>query len=135
MVTIPERTSGPTDDARDAWELAERLRVGSIKRRVDKDRGPFSELRAAVRSYTMLRDDVRRTKNRLRAVYRYIARAGCYRRQGHRSTRSDTASGRGSCRPTRPGLRIFSSSNFSSRKRFGRRRRRGSWPHRKATLP
>jgi transposase len=70
VVTIPERTSGPTDDARDAWELAERLRVGSIKRRVYKDRGPFSELRAAVRSYTMLRDDVRRTKDRLRAVYR-----------------------------------------------------------------
>jgi len=70
VVAIPEHHSGPKDDARDAWALAESLRVGSIKRRVYKERGPFSELRAAVRSYTMLRDDVRRTKNRLKAVYR-----------------------------------------------------------------
>jgi transposase len=69
-VVIPEAHYGPKDDARDAWSLAESLRVGAIKRRVYKDHGPFSELRAAMRSYTMLRDDVRRTKNRLKAVYR-----------------------------------------------------------------
>lgn len=69
-VIVPDRHQGPKDDARDAWALAESLRVGAIKRRVYKDSGPFSELRAALRSYTMLRDDVRRTKNRLKAVYR-----------------------------------------------------------------
>jgi transposase len=70
VVTMPERRPGPKDDARDAWELAKGLRVGSVKRRVYKERGPFTELRAAVRTYTMLRDDIRRTKNRLKAVYR-----------------------------------------------------------------
>ncbi len=69
-VVMPDAHSGPKSDARDAWSLAESLRVGGVKRRVYKEQGPFSELRAAVRSYTMLRDDVTRTKNRLRAVYR-----------------------------------------------------------------
>jgi hypothetical protein len=70
VVTVPEGHRGPKDDARDAWALAESLRVGGIKRRVYKDGGPYSELRAVMRSYLMLRDDVRRTKNRLKAVYR-----------------------------------------------------------------
>ena len=70
VVTVPDGHRGPKDDARDAWALAESLRVGGIKRRVYKDCGPYSELRAAMRSYLMLRDDVRRTKNRLKAVYR-----------------------------------------------------------------
>ncbi len=70
VVAIPDKTKGTKDDARDAWGLAEDLRIGGIKRRVYKDQGPFTELRAAMRSYAMLRDDVRRTKNRLKAVYR-----------------------------------------------------------------
>jgi transposase len=69
-VIIPDAHRGPKDDARDAWSLAESIRVGAINRRVYKDCGPFSELRAAVRAYRMLRDDVMRTKNRLKAVYR-----------------------------------------------------------------
>jgi transposase len=70
VVTMPEKHVGPKDDARDAWQLAEGLRVGAIKRRVYKSHGPYSELRAAVRSYMLLRDDVRRAKNRLKAIYR-----------------------------------------------------------------
>lgn len=69
-VVVPQATRGQKDDARDAWTLAENLRVGSVGRRVYKETGPYSELRAAVRSYMMLRDDVGRTKNRLKAVYR-----------------------------------------------------------------
>jgi hypothetical protein len=64
VVAIPEGHRGQKDDARDAWGLAESLRVGSIKRRVYKGCGPFSELRAAVRNYEMLRDDVRRISAR-----------------------------------------------------------------------
>src|ERR671926_625464 len=48
VVTIPDKRPGPKDDARDAWELAEHLRTGAIKRRVYKCQGPYSELRAAV---------------------------------------------------------------------------------------
>jgi len=70
VVTIPERHSGPKDDARDAWQLADGLRTGAIKRRVYKTMGPYSELRAAVRSYGQLRTDVCRAKSRLKAIYR-----------------------------------------------------------------
>lgn len=70
VVTIPGKRIGPKDDARDTWELAESLRVGAIKQRVYKNLGPYSELRAAVRSYGQLRTDVRRAKSRLKAIYR-----------------------------------------------------------------
>src|SRR3990172_8503081 len=70
VVTIPEKHLGPKDDARDAWQLAESLRTGAIKRRVYKGLGPYSHLRAAVRSYGQLRTDVRRVKSRLKAIYR-----------------------------------------------------------------
>lgn len=70
VVTVPEKRQGPKDDARDAWQLAEALRAGAIKRRVYKAHGPYSELKAALRSYLILTDDVRRAKNRLKAIYR-----------------------------------------------------------------
>lgn len=70
VVTMPEKQHGSKDDARDALKLAQDLRAGAIKRRVYKSCGPYSELRAAVRSYTTLRDDLIRAKNRLKAIYR-----------------------------------------------------------------
>ena len=70
VVTMPEKHLGPKDDAQDAWQLAESLRTGAIKRRVYKRVGPYSELRAAVRSYGQLRTDVVRAKSRLKAIYR-----------------------------------------------------------------
>jgi transposase len=69
VVTLPAKRSGPKDDARDAAALAESLRSGSNLRRVYKSVGPYSELRAAVRSYEMLRSDVRRAKSRLKALF------------------------------------------------------------------
>src|SRR5918911_85710 len=70
VVTMAERHGGSKDDARDALQLAEALRTRAIKRCVYKSCGPYSELRAAVRSYGLLRDDLARTKNRLKALYR-----------------------------------------------------------------
>jgi len=70
VVTMPERRVGQKDDARDALDLAEGLRTGAIKRQVYKACGPYSELRAAVRSYGILRCDLARAKNRLKALYR-----------------------------------------------------------------
>jgi len=69
VVTMPAKRAGPKDDARDAAALAEDLRSGTNLRRVYKRVGPYSELRAAVRSYEMLRSDVRRTKTRLKALF------------------------------------------------------------------
>jgi transposase len=70
VVTMPAKRPGGKDDARDAAALAESLRTSSKLRRVYKGVGPFSELRAAVRSYEMLRNDVGRAKNRLKALFR-----------------------------------------------------------------
>ena len=70
VVTMPGKHPGPKDDARDALMLAESLRNGTNLRRVYKGIGPYSELRAAVRSYSMLRSDVKRNKSRLKALFR-----------------------------------------------------------------
>lgn len=70
VVTMPAKRAGLKDDTRDAAALAESLRIGANLRRVYKGVGPYSELRAAVRSYGMLRSDVSRTKNRLKALFR-----------------------------------------------------------------
>jgi transposase len=69
VVTMPAKRIGPKDDARDAAALAESLRSGVGLRRVYKGVGPYSELRAAVKSYEMVRGDVRRTKTRLKALF------------------------------------------------------------------
>lgn len=70
VVTLPVRRRGPKDDLRDAWELAEQLRVGTLKTVVYKAPQSIGGLRAAVRGYTMLTQDVVRLKNRLKALYR-----------------------------------------------------------------
>jgi len=70
VVTMPEKRAGPKDDAKDAAGLAESLRSNTNLRRVYKGVGPYSELRAAVRSYEMLRSDVRRANTRLKALNR-----------------------------------------------------------------
>lgn len=69
VVTMPGKRTGSKDDARDAAALAESLRTGVGLRRVYKAVGPYSELRAAVKSYATLRSDVSRTKTRLKALF------------------------------------------------------------------
>jgi transposase len=69
VVVQPSKRAGPKDDARDAAALAESLRTGSCSRRVYKGVGPYSELRAAVKSYVTLRTDVKRTKTRIMAIF------------------------------------------------------------------
>lgn len=71
VVAIPDGKRGRVkDDLRDALDLAEKLRVGALPRRVFKEVRPVSLLRAKVRTYYLLREDVVRTKNRLMAVFR-----------------------------------------------------------------
>lgn len=61
---------GVKDDQRDAWGLAEALRVNAPMTRVYKGAGHFTALRNALRCYCMLVQDVARTKNRLKAALR-----------------------------------------------------------------
>lgn len=70
VVTIPGKRLGSKSDAHDAWDLAEQLRIGGLKRRVFKGQGAFGALRTAVRGYEILTRDAVRTKNRLRALFR-----------------------------------------------------------------
>jgi transposase len=61
---------GQKSDERDAFALAEALRVGNFGRRVFKAPGRFARLRAIAHTYTTLDRDLVRTKNRLKAVFR-----------------------------------------------------------------
>jgi hypothetical protein len=61
---------GPKDDKRDAFGLAEDLRLGAIKIRVFKNGGPYKALRELARTHRMVVRDVVRTKNRIKSMYR-----------------------------------------------------------------
>jgi transposase len=70
VVTVPPSTRGNKDDSRDAWALAEALRLGAVKTHVYKAPQHLADLRNAVRAHLMAVSDVVRAKNRLMAVYR-----------------------------------------------------------------
>jgi len=71
VVTIPEKRKNESKaDEPDAWDLAEKLRVNAVKRRVFKGEGLYSPLRDAVRGYRTVTQDVVKVKNRLKAVFR-----------------------------------------------------------------
>lgn len=70
VVAKVESSRGQKSDAKDAFGLAELLRTGQIGTRVFKDVGAFATLRDLSRLYSMLRDDLVRTKNRIKSLYR-----------------------------------------------------------------
>jgi transposase len=61
---------GAKDDQRDAFALAEDLRLGAIKTRVFKGGGPYKALRELARTHRMVVRDVVRGKNRIKSMYR-----------------------------------------------------------------
>jgi hypothetical protein len=70
VVFVPDRRRGNKSDLSDAWKAAEGVRLNAHTTRVYKPGRELSRLRAAVRGYGMVTDDVVRTKNRIRAAYR-----------------------------------------------------------------
>jgi transposase len=70
VVVSAAAKSGAKDDQRDAWALAEALRVNARLTRVYKGADHLTALRNALRGHCMLVQDVARTKNRLKAVFR-----------------------------------------------------------------
>jgi transposase len=69
-VIVPLEKKGSKDDLRDAWNLAERLRMGGEEfRRVYKTPQALAALRNAVRAHTFAVRDVVRAKNRLKAIF------------------------------------------------------------------
>jgi len=69
VVHISE-SRGPKDDARDAFALAERLRIGAVEKTVFKQTGPYATLRQLSKTYATVVQDVVRVQNRLRAQFR-----------------------------------------------------------------
>ena len=64
------RSTGSKSDERDAFGLAEALRVGSIKTRVYKGLGEWEQLRELTRAHAMVVSDSVRVQNRIKSLYR-----------------------------------------------------------------
>jgi transposase len=70
VVAAVSESRGPKDDRRDAFGLAEGLRLGAIRRKVYKERGGFEDLGYRAKGYRWVRGDGVRVKNRLKSLYR-----------------------------------------------------------------
>jgi hypothetical protein len=64
VVTGVRKSRGPKSDKRDAFGLAEQLRIGALGTRVYKGRGKFGRLGHLARGYGLMMGDVVRVKNR-----------------------------------------------------------------------
>ena len=69
VVVQPKRHSGSKSDSIDAFARADELRRGDCKP-IFKDPGTMSSIRAATKSYLVIRDDVARAKHQLKATFR-----------------------------------------------------------------
>ena len=70
VVAGVDQSRGPKDDKRDAFALAEGLRIGAIKTRVYKGLGESRKLRELSRAHTMMVGDSIRVQNRIKSIYR-----------------------------------------------------------------
>lgn len=78
VVAGVEERRGQKNDKHDAFDLAELLRVGSIKRRVYKGRGAYKRLSSLAKAHAWVTQDTVRVKNRIKSAFqaRGIACAG-----------------------------------------------------------
>jgi transposase len=67
---VVSESRGQKDDERDAYGLADRLRTGTIERKVFKEVGEFKTLRELARTHGMLVQDSVRVQNRIKAMLR-----------------------------------------------------------------
>jgi transposase len=70
VVAVISESRGQKNDRKDAFELAERLRTGAVKRTVFKEVGAFQVLRQLSRTHAMIVQDSVRAQNRIKALYR-----------------------------------------------------------------
>lgn len=70
IVAMVAESRGQKSDEKDAFELAEQLRTGALKKRVFKEVGEYRTLRELGRTHTMVVQDVVRVKNRIKALLR-----------------------------------------------------------------
>ncbi|MEZ4293364.1 MAG: transposase [Polyangiaceae bacterium] len=70
IVAMVPDSRGQKNDERDAYQLAEQLRTGALKRTVFKETGAFKKLCELSRTHTMVVQDVVRVQNRLKSLFR-----------------------------------------------------------------
>jgi transposase len=70
VVAHVSSSRGPKSDQRDAFGLAEMLRIGAVKTRVHKGQGEFALLGELARAYTSVVADLTRTQSRIKALFR-----------------------------------------------------------------
>lgn len=70
VVAHMSESRGQKSDERDAFALAERLRIGAVERSVFKQAGPFALLRPIVRAHALIVQDTVRVQNRIKALFR-----------------------------------------------------------------
>lgn len=61
---------GPKSDERDAFALAERMRMGKLENVVYKETGAFGTLRQLAKTHAMIVQDTVRIQNRIKALFR-----------------------------------------------------------------
>lgn len=70
VVMVPVKRRGPKSDAKDAFDLANKLRLNDIETSVFKGYGQFQRLRELSRVYDKIVGDVIRAQNRIKSQYR-----------------------------------------------------------------
>jgi transposase len=70
IVAMVQESRGQKSDEGDAFQLAEQLRTGAIKKRVFKEAGEYKALRELGRTHTMVVQDVVRVQNRIKSLFR-----------------------------------------------------------------
>jgi transposase len=70
VAAVGQSPRGQKSDDRDAFSLAERMRVGTIDRAVFKQVGAYKTLRELGRAHMMVVQDVVRVQNRIKSLYR-----------------------------------------------------------------
>ena len=89
VVAGVRRQRGPKSDKRDAFALAEQLRIGALESRVYKGRGTLVLLASLSRAYTTLVSDSVRIQNRIKSVYRSQGITVCGKAVYGRATRGE----------------------------------------------
>ncbi len=72
VVCQPQEHDGPKNDEKDAWEIADLLRVGRLKSVFHTD-NELINLRTLVSGHDDLIGEITREKNRLKALFRQVA--------------------------------------------------------------
>jgi transposase len=69
IVVQPKKIKGNKDDIRDAYKLAEDMRIGAA-RPIFKELGQYKRLKSLTHTYGMVKKDTVRIQSRIKAIYR-----------------------------------------------------------------